>query len=58
MDKTLIRHIDFSYNTSLTFKFYSKLAEIIEEGCIERLELEGNKVGDRVLHQLLVAIAS
>ena len=58
MDKTLIRHLDVSYNPQLSKRFYDELVQVLSDpAChIERLEIEGNKVGDRVLHDLVEAL--
>ena len=58
MDRSLIKHLDISYNPLLTRRFYSELFEILaDEGCIiERLELEGNKIGDGLLHELVQSL--
>ena len=58
MDKGLIRHLDISYNPQLTHRFYNELIEILAEqgNVIERLEIEGNKIGDRLLHELVEAM--
>ena len=58
MDKTQIRHIDISYNPRLTKKFYDALVKVMSDSfcMIERIEIEGNKVGDKTLQDLVRAI--
>ena len=58
MDKSLIRHLDISYNPLLTKRFYEVLVQILNEpdNLIERLELEGNKVGDSIISELVDAL--
>lgn len=48
IDKHAVKRLDLSYNPHLTKKFYTFLAETIEDPDfnLERLELEGNKMGD------------
>ena len=50
MDRVNIRHLDLSLNPLLTPAFYKELCEIIDEpACqLERLEVEGNHIGDGV----------
>lgn len=58
MDRTLIRHLDVSYNPQLGRRFYEELVQVLSDPAshIERLEIEGNRVGDRVLHDLVEAL--
>ena len=58
MDKSLIRHLDISYNPQLSFNFYQELIEILSDpgNVIERLEVEGNRIGDRLIHELVEAM--
>ena len=51
MDRTTVKSLDVSYNPALTNKFYDALCKIMLDKacCLERLEVEGNKVGDKVL---------
>lgn len=51
MDITKMKALDLSNNPGLTEKFYDELCDVIENGkcMLERLELEGNMIGDRVL---------
>jgi len=55
MDKQIVRHLDVSYNPALTKKFYTELNECMADpACnLERLEVEGNKIGDRQLHEMV-----
>ena len=58
MDKKTVRHLDLSYNPLLTKKFYNELNELMaDESCnLERIEIEGNNVGDTVLHTMCEAM--
>lgn len=58
MDRTLIKHLDISYNPQLSYRFYEELFEVLADpAClIERLEIEGNKIGDRLVHELMQAL--
>ena len=58
MDRTLIKHLDISLNPLLSRRFYSELFELLADPacCIERLELEGNEIGDRLLQELVQAL--
>ena len=54
MDRVNIKHLDISYNPNLTSKFYEALCELIEDpACsLERIEIEGNMIGDKILRPL------
>jgi len=58
MDKTVVRHLDISQNPMLTKKFYTKLNQLLaDESCaLERIEIEGNNVGDSVIHEMVQAM--
>jgi len=58
MDKQVVRHLDVSYNPLLTKKFYDELnLYLADESChLERVEIEGNNIGDRVLHDMVQAM--
>ena len=58
MDRTLVRHLDISYNPLLTNKFYDELNEILADPVsnLERVELEGNMVGDLIIHEMVQAM--
>jgi len=60
MDKVLIRHLDISNNPQLTRRFYDELSLILAEpgNLLERVELEGNNIGDRQLHELVTAMTA
>ena len=51
MDKVNIRHLDISLNPQLTPQFYKELCDLIfDHACqLERLEIEGNYVGDAIV---------
>jgi Leucine-rich repeat (LRR) protein len=57
MDLTKLKELDLSNNPGLTDKFYSVLCEIVMDNkCyLEKLELEGNKIGDKILTKLCLA---
>ena len=48
MNKYLVRHLDFSENSTLTSNFYNKLGEVIKDSgsVLERIEIENNRIGD------------
>ena len=58
MDMSTVRHLDLSENPLLTKKFYRALCDIIasEDCALERLEIEGNNVGDLVIHEMVEAM--
>ena len=58
MDRLNIKHLDLSYNPSLTAKFYDCLNEIIEDpSCsLERIEVEGNMLGDKGIEHMCQSI--
>ena len=58
MDRQTVRHLDISYNPNLTKAFYMELCEILRDpnSHLERLEIEGNYIGDTVLHELVKAM--
>lgn len=58
IDRQLISHIDISYNPRLTSAFYDVLNSILEDPgyLLERVELEGNNIGDKKLGDLVDAI--
>lgn len=60
MDLAHVKHLDLSFNANLTSKFYIELSSILtDEKCmLERLELEGNKIGDKNLTILCAAVKS
>ena len=55
MNRASIKHLDISKNPQLTHRFYNELFEILADpACsIDRLELEGNLIGDTLLHELI-----
>ena len=48
MNKYLVRHLNFSENSTLTSKFYQKLGEVVKDSgsVLERIEIENNRIGD------------
>ena len=54
MNKQVVRHLDISDNPLLTKNFYNELSEMLADSSIalERIEIEGNNVGDQVLHEM------
>lgn len=58
MDKNVVRHLDISQNPMLTKKFYTELNQLLaDESCaLERIEIEGNNVGDSVIHEMVQAM--
>ena len=60
MDKQVVNHLDISYNPLLTKKFYNELNEILCDPTsgLERVELEGNNIGDQILHDMVQAMVT
>ena len=58
IDRQLISHIDVSYNPRLTNSFYKVLCSVLEDPgyLLERIELEGNNIGDERLGALVDSI--
>lgn len=58
MNKETVKLVDISYNPNLTEKSYDVLCKtLMAEGIVlERLELEGNMIGDNILKKLCSAI--
>ena len=59
MDQQTVRHLDISYNPLLTKAFYRELCTLLADpACgLQRLEIEGNEVGDAILHELCAAMS-
>jgi len=57
MDRTTVKSLDFSYNPALTDKFYDELCKLLLDRscCLERIELEGNRIGDKVLQKICLS---
>ena len=57
MDKTTVKCLDVSYNSALTDKFYDALCKLLLDRscCLERIELEGNRIGDKILHKICLS---
>ena len=57
MDRTTVKSLDVSYNPALTNKFYDALCKLmLDRSCnLERLELEGNKIGDKILQKICLS---
>ena len=55
MNKNLVKHLDFSENSTLSDQFYSKLGEVVKDrnSVLERIELEDNRIGDNILINLI-----
>ena len=55
MNLALVKHLDFSENSTLTRKFYKKLGEIAADcsSVLERIELEDNRIGDSIVTELI-----
>lgn len=55
MDRQVVRHLDISYNPLLTKRFYIELCALLADPAshLERLEIEGNNIGDSILHELV-----
>jgi len=53
-----VRHLDISNNPHLTKKFYIELNDLLaDESCaLERIEIEGNNVGDGIIHEMVKAM--
>ena len=51
MNKKLVKHLDFSENSTLSADFYEQLGEIYlePETVLERIEIEDNRVGDSII---------
>ena len=58
MNKQVVRHLDISYNPLLTKEFYRELCEMLADktSSLERIEIEGNMVGDQILHEMCAAM--
>ena len=58
MNKQVVRHLDISDNPLLTKAFYSELNELLSDNTValERIEIEGNNVGDQILHEMCTAM--
>jgi hypothetical protein len=58
MDKQVVLHLDISNNPLLTKKFYIELNSLLaDEACaLERIEIEGNNVGDAIIHEMVQAM--
>lgn len=58
MDRHVVRHLDISYNPLLSIRFYMELCELLADPSshLERLEIEGNNIGDGMLHELVQAM--
>ena len=48
MNKSLVKHLDLSENSTLSEQFYKKLGGIMQDemAVLERLEFEDNRIGD------------
>ena len=55
MNRALVKHLDFSENSTLTGRFYKKLGEVATDSTsvLERIELEDNRIGDTILTDLV-----
>ena len=55
MNHSLVKHLDFSDNSTLSPKFYDVLGELMEdETCVlERIELEDNRMTDQTLEMFI-----
>ena len=55
MNNNLVKHLDFSENSTLSDQFYSKLGEVVKDrnSVLERIELEDNRIGDNILINLI-----
>ena len=53
-----MRHLDISNNPLLTKNFYRELCELLADKTIalERIEIEGNQVGDQIIHEMCKAM--
>ena len=58
MDKNVVSHLDISQNPMLTKKFYTELNQLLaDETCaLERIDIEGNNVGDAIIHDMVQAM--
>ena len=55
MNKSLVKHLDLSENSTLSEHFYKKLGGIMQDemAVLERLEFEDNRIGDQTLVNLI-----
>ena len=58
MNLQVVRHLDISDNPLLTKNFYRELCELLADNTValERIEIEGNNVGDQIIHDMCTAM--
>ena len=58
MNLQVVRHLDLSNNPLLTKVFYNELCGLLADNTValERIEIEGNNVGDKVIAEMCKAM--